>query len=171
MDQVAFYGLSLNSPFLHNALFPSESSLTDGDTQAMYQTLRCTALRNVTVTIAGLIPGFWICFIFIDRLGRKPIQFMGFSVSTVVFVAMGQSFSPNFKSISFKFGYHQRLFIPKQNISRHLQHYTAFSTYSLTSAPIQSHSLYLQNRSPLVTAQPPTELLQLLGSLVPLLPK
>lgn len=42
------------------------------------------------LSAAGLIPGYWVTFLFIDTWGRKPIQFMGFAVLTVLFVIMGE---------------------------------------------------------------------------------
>lgn len=84
--QVAFYGLGLNPPFLAQAMFEDPDS-------DMYQHLRSTTLTTLTVTVAGLIPGFWICFLFIDRLGRKLIQYTGFAVSTIIFVIMCECIS------------------------------------------------------------------------------
>ena len=57
----------------------------------MYQTLRNLSLGNLILSLAGLVPGYWAAFFFIDRWGRKPIQFMGFSVLTVLFLIMGTS--------------------------------------------------------------------------------
>lgn len=48
---------------------------------------------------AGLIPGYWATFLFVDSWGRKPIQLMGFSVLTVLFCCMG-------------FGYHKLIATP-----------------------------------------------------------
>ena len=42
------------------------------------------------------MPGYWATFLFIDRWGRKPIQFMGFSVLTVLFLIMGEPLPPLF---------------------------------------------------------------------------
>jgi PHS family inorganic phosphate transporter-like MFS transporter len=42
-----------------------------------------------SLSVAGLIPGYWASFFLIDIWGRKPIQLMGFSVLTVIFVIMG----------------------------------------------------------------------------------
>jgi PHS family inorganic phosphate transporter-like MFS transporter len=38
---------------------------------------------------AGLIPGYWVTFLFVDSWGRKPIQLMGFIILTILFVIMG----------------------------------------------------------------------------------
>lgn len=47
----------------------------------------CTG--NLILSAAGLIPGYWATFLFIDSWGRKPIQLMGFSMLTIIFCAMG----------------------------------------------------------------------------------
>jgi PHS family inorganic phosphate transporter-like MFS transporter len=41
------------------------------------------------LSVAGLIPGYWVSFLFIDSWGRKPIQLMGFIMLTILFVIMG----------------------------------------------------------------------------------
>jgi PHS family inorganic phosphate transporter-like MFS transporter len=44
---------------------------------------------NIILAIAGLIPGSYACFFFIDSWGRKPIQLMGFCILTILFATMG----------------------------------------------------------------------------------
>jgi PHS family inorganic phosphate transporter-like MFS transporter len=41
------------------------------------------------LSAAGLIPGYWVTFLFVDSWGRKPIQLMGFTMLTILFVIMG----------------------------------------------------------------------------------
>ncbi|KAI0787972.1 inorganic phosphate transporter [Fomes fomentarius] len=87
---IAFYGLGLNSSIILGAIgFGSPPK--DGALPAtfVYQTLRNLSLGNLVLSLAGLVPGYWAAFCFIDRWGRKPIQFMGFSVLTVLFLVMG----------------------------------------------------------------------------------
>ena len=40
--------------------------------------------------MGGLIPGYLFSFLLIDSWGRKPIQLMGFSMLTVIFIIMGR---------------------------------------------------------------------------------
>lgn len=99
--QIAFYGLGLNSSIILGAIgFGSPPK--DGALPAtfVYQTLRNLSLGNLVLSLAGLVPGYWAAFCFIDRWGRKPIQFMGFSVLTVLFLVMG-AFTFAFSSLSF----------------------------------------------------------------------
>lgn len=44
---------------------------------------------NLILSVAGLIPGYWVSFLFIDSWGRKPIQLMGFTILTALFIIMG----------------------------------------------------------------------------------
>jgi len=46
-------------------------------------------VRFHSISVAGLIPGYWVSFLFIDSWGRKPIQLMGFVMLTVIFIIMG----------------------------------------------------------------------------------
>ncbi|KIP08236.1 hypothetical protein PHLGIDRAFT_117441 [Phlebiopsis gigantea 11061_1 CR5-6] len=86
---IAFYGLGLNSSIILNAIgFGSPSkSLTGGI--KVYTNLKNICVGNMILSAAGLIPGYWVSFLFIDSWGRKPIQLMGFSVLTVLFCCMG----------------------------------------------------------------------------------
>jgi PHS family inorganic phosphate transporter-like MFS transporter len=87
---IAFYGLGLNSSIVLTAIgfgtSPQHGSL------GVYQSLHNVCLGNVILAIAGLIPGYWASFFLIDSWGRKPIQLMGFTVLTVLFIIMGFGF-------------------------------------------------------------------------------
>jgi MFS transporter, PHS family, inorganic phosphate transporter len=61
---------------------------TTGGTKA-YLTLKNICVGNLILSAAGLIPGYYASFLLIDSWGRKPIQLMGFSLLTVIFVIMG----------------------------------------------------------------------------------
>ena len=38
---------------------------------------------------AGAIPGYWVTVATVDTLGRKPIQLMGFTMLTILFIIIG----------------------------------------------------------------------------------
>lgn len=87
--QIAFYGLGLNTAIILDAIgFGAPSSSLTG-TAAVYQNLRNICIGNLILTVAGQIPGAYLCVFTIDRLGRKPIQGMGFLVLTILFIIMG----------------------------------------------------------------------------------
>jgi len=88
---VAFYGLGLNlSSILSSSLLtqagigevitPSELNTALG----VYKSLRNDVIGSLVVSVAGLLPGYYATFALIDIWGRKPIQFMGFAVLTML---------------------------------------------------------------------------------------
>jgi MFS transporter, PHS family, inorganic phosphate transporter len=84
---IAFYGLGLNSGIILQAIGfgtpPTKGAL------GAYQNLKNICVGNLILSVAGLIPGYWVAFLFVDSWGRKPIQLMGFIILTVLFVIMG----------------------------------------------------------------------------------
>ncbi|KAF4610401.1 hypothetical protein G7Y89_g15718 [Cudoniella acicularis] len=79
---IAYYGLGLNNSIILAAIGYSGGS-------NMYQVFYKTAVGNIILTLAGAIPGYWVSVAFIDTVGRKPIQFFGFFMLTVLFCAIG----------------------------------------------------------------------------------
>ncbi|KAK7051065.1 hypothetical protein VNI00_005177 [Paramarasmius palmivorus] len=87
---IAFYGLGLNSSIILQAI-GFGTPPTAGTALGVYDNLKNICVGNLILSAAGLIPGYWVCFLFVDSWGRKPIQLMGFTVLTVLFVIMGES--------------------------------------------------------------------------------
>lgn len=85
--QIAFYGLGLNSGIILQAI-GFGTPLAKGSLGA-YQNLHNICVGNLILSVAGLIPGYWVTFLFIDSWGRKPIQLMGFIMLTILFIIMG----------------------------------------------------------------------------------
>ncbi|KAJ7052591.1 major facilitator superfamily domain-containing protein [Mycena amicta] len=84
---IAFYGLGLNSSVILTAIgFGSPS--TKG-VQGVYDNLHNVAVGNLILSAAGLIPGYYATFLLIDSWGRRPIQLMGFTMLTILFIVMG----------------------------------------------------------------------------------
>jgi PHS family inorganic phosphate transporter-like MFS transporter len=89
---IAFYGLGLNSSIILQAIgfgTPPVKGIL-----GVYENLRNVCVGNLILSAAGLVPGYYASFLFIDSWGRKPIQLMGFSILTVLFATLG-------------FGYHR----------------------------------------------------------------
>ncbi|KAJ7494612.1 inorganic phosphate transporter [Mycena galericulata] len=84
---IAFYGLSLNSATILTAI--GFGSPPTENTYGIYQALYNVCVGNLIFSVAGLIPGYYASFFLIDSWGRKPIQLMGFTVLTVLFIIMG----------------------------------------------------------------------------------
>lgn len=86
--QIAFYGLGLNSSIILTTIgFGGPFSKVP--VEAVYQNLKAIAIGNLILSAAGLIPGYYASFILIDSWGRKPIQLMGFTILTILFIIMG----------------------------------------------------------------------------------
>lgn len=90
---VAFYGLGLNSSIVLTQIGFGNAT-TGTAAEKVYTNLHNVAVGNIILAAAGLIPGYWCTFLFIDRVGRKPIQLMGFIILTGIFCGLG-------------FGYHK----------------------------------------------------------------
>ncbi|ORY46871.1 MFS general substrate transporter [Rhizoclosmatium globosum] len=72
---VAWYGLSLNQSTVLNLI-----NFND----IFYQ----TAVGNIIIACAGTVPGYWFTVFLIEKLGRKPIQYMGFAVITICLIIL-----------------------------------------------------------------------------------
>ncbi|KAG0140366.1 hypothetical protein CROQUDRAFT_691071 [Cronartium quercuum f. sp. fusiforme G11] len=88
---LAFYGLGLNSSIVLTAIGFGQS-LEGTVNDRIYQSLVNVSVGNIVLSIAGLIPGYWVAFAFIDSWGRKPIQILGFSALTLLFLIMGLAY-------------------------------------------------------------------------------
>lgn len=109
---VAFYGLGLNSSTVLTAIGYATG-------HNVYETLYNLGAGNAILVCAGAIPGYWCTVALVDTVGRKPIQLMGFSILTILFLVWGFDFfniSPNamfaiyvLAQFFFNFG---KLFVP-----------------------------------------------------------
>jgi PHS family inorganic phosphate transporter-like MFS transporter len=61
--------------------------------QGVYDKLKNVCVGNLILSAAGLLPGYYFTFLFVDSWGRKPIQLMGFIILTILFATMGMSTS------------------------------------------------------------------------------
>lgn len=79
---VAWYGLGLN-----NSIILQNIGFAGGP--APYDAVFKTCVGNVIINLLGSVPGYWISVFTIDKMGRKPIQFMGFTMLTIMFCILG----------------------------------------------------------------------------------
>lgn len=84
---VAFYGLGLNTATILQAIGYAAPAKTAK--YQVYDTLYNVGVGNIILSCAGLIPGYWFSVATIDTVGRKPIQFMGFIMLTIIFCILG----------------------------------------------------------------------------------
>jgi PHS family inorganic phosphate transporter-like MFS transporter len=85
--QIAFYGLGLNSSIILQSI-GFGSPATKGIV-GVYDNLSNICKGNLILSVAGLLPGYYASFLFIDSWGRRPIQLMGFVILTILFATMG----------------------------------------------------------------------------------
>ncbi|KZT34193.1 phosphate transporter [Sistotremastrum suecicum HHB10207 ss-3] len=102
----AFYGLGLNNSQLLSANSTISGTCTTSISviqtlglnfvdnagtvpEQSYNQLMEISVGNIILSLAGLIPGYWVAFLFIDSWGRKPIQLLGFTMLSIIFCCMG----------------------------------------------------------------------------------
>ncbi|OAL47166.1 inorganic phosphate transporter 1-6 /Pi cotransporter [Pyrenochaeta sp. DS3sAY3a] len=79
---VAFYGLGLNASTVLQAI-----GYAGG--KNLYHILFNLASGNCILICAGAIPGYWLAVATIDTVGRKPLQLIGFTFLTILFIVWG----------------------------------------------------------------------------------
>jgi PHS family inorganic phosphate transporter-like MFS transporter len=82
MLDVAFYGLGLNSATILQTIGYASS-------KNVYEKLYNSAAGNLILICAGSLPGYWFTIVFVDIIGRKPIQLGGFIIMTALFCGLG----------------------------------------------------------------------------------
>ncbi|KAJ3075233.1 hypothetical protein HDU98_008849 [Podochytrium sp. JEL0797] len=109
---VAWYGLSLNQSTvlsLINFNGPSKVTVnvtTNGVTVPtkvtppvdIWNVFYQISVGNIIIACAGTVPGYWFTVALIEKMGRKPIQIMGFAVITIclaILAATWNSISTN----------------------------------------------------------------------------
>lgn len=83
---VAYYGLGLNNTTILSAIGYSKGA-------NVYEIFRKAAVGNLILVCAGAIPGYWVTVATVDTVGRKPIQFMGFAMLTILFCIIGFAYN------------------------------------------------------------------------------
>jgi PHS family inorganic phosphate transporter-like MFS transporter len=71
----AYYGNTVSSPLVLKALAPNASELTN-------------VLTQLAVFAIAAVPGYLVAAAMMDRVGRKPIQVLGFAMMAVSFTAI-----------------------------------------------------------------------------------
>jgi PHS family inorganic phosphate transporter-like MFS transporter len=84
---VAFYSTSIFNPLVLRSIGFAASG-------ALVNQVRILALGNVLIALVASLPGYWAAVALIDRLGRRPLQYIGFGVMTVAFLFAGFAYAP-----------------------------------------------------------------------------
>lgn len=72
---VAFYGNSVSSILILKTLNPSGSLLQ-------------STVMSALIFLTCAVPGYFLSAMYIDRIGRKPLQFLGFGMMGLMFILM-----------------------------------------------------------------------------------
>ncbi|CEG70187.1 hypothetical protein RMATCC62417_06130 [Rhizopus microsporus] len=78
---VAFYGLGLNNSIVL-------ASIGFANKSTPFETLWYNTVGQIIITCLGSVPGYYFTVFFIERWGRRPIQIMGFAITTVIFAIL-----------------------------------------------------------------------------------
>ncbi|WP_249009948.1 MFS transporter [Conexibacter sp. DBS9H8] len=73
---IAFYGNSVSSPLILKQLEP-------------HGTLLAHTLTSLAIFVVAAFPGYWMAVWLMDRIGRKRIQWQGFTMMAIAFGAIG----------------------------------------------------------------------------------
>jgi PHS family inorganic phosphate transporter-like MFS transporter len=60
--------------------------------EAVYTRVFKTCAGNAIVAMMGTVPGYWFSIAFMDRMGRIPIQFMGFTLMTALLICLAAGY-------------------------------------------------------------------------------
>ncbi|KAI7852174.1 major facilitator superfamily domain-containing protein [Circinella umbellata] len=82
---IAFYGLGLNNTYILEAIGFSKKGTP-------FETLWANTVGQIIITCLGSVPGYYLTVIFVERWGRRTIQIMGFSVTTVLFTILASAY-------------------------------------------------------------------------------
>ncbi|KAL2915951.1 hypothetical protein HK105_204374 [Polyrhizophydium stewartii] len=75
---IAWYGLTLNQSTILTAI-----NYNGTNTKEPFEQFYQKAIGNILINLMGTVPGYWVTVALIERMGRKPIQYLGFAVITV----------------------------------------------------------------------------------------
>jgi PHS family inorganic phosphate transporter-like MFS transporter len=84
---ITFFGLGLNNTYILGAI-----GFAQKDTP--FETLWANTVGQIIITCLGSVPGYYLTVIFIERMGRRKIQIMGFTMTTILFTILAAAYYP-----------------------------------------------------------------------------
>ncbi|KAI8609630.1 major facilitator superfamily domain-containing protein [Chytriomyces sp. MP71] len=104
---VAWYGLALNQSTVLNLInFNGPKKISVDVTVAgvttkslvtppieIWNVFFQNAVGNIIIGLAGTVPGYWFAVALIEKMGRKPIQMMGFAIITICLAVLAACWS------------------------------------------------------------------------------
>ena len=85
---IAFYGLSLNQSIVLSAIGFAPDSATTSPWEVLWK----QAIGNLIIVLLGSIPGYYVTVFTVERLGRKTIQIIGFTMEIILFTIVAAAF-------------------------------------------------------------------------------
>ncbi len=80
---IAFYSTNIFNPLILKQIgFANAASFPP------LQQVRLLATGNVLIALFASVPGYWVAVALIDRVGRRPLQYIGFGVMTCAFLTL-----------------------------------------------------------------------------------
>jgi len=80
---VAFYSTNIFNP-----LILKEIGFANAASYPPLQQVRLLATGNVLIALVASVPGYWAAVALIDRVGRRPLQYIGFGVMAASFLTL-----------------------------------------------------------------------------------
>ncbi|XP_048501469.1 probable inorganic phosphate transporter 1-10 [Beta vulgaris subsp. vulgaris] len=99
---VVFYSNNLFQSNIYKSFLPS-----DKEKMSAFRDAYTVARLQAIITVCAAIPGYWATVLLIDRVGRRNIQMMGFTVMAAFLFAVGvlHNAHPGDKNMGFMFLY------------------------------------------------------------------
>ncbi|OAQ30726.1 MFS general substrate transporter [Linnemannia elongata AG-77] len=85
---IAFRSITLNHSYLLDALCMTYSS----NNATLYRHLWMTTLGNLTVSLLGIVPGYWLAIFSIEKMHRKRTHFLAFALILLFFTLLSTAF-------------------------------------------------------------------------------
>jgi len=79
---IAFYSTGIFNPLILKQIGFASSGLP------VLEEVRRLALGNMLLALMAAVPGYWMAVALIDRVGRRPLQYVGFGVMAAAFLIL-----------------------------------------------------------------------------------
>lgn len=89
---MAFYGTSINNGFVLQ-------HIGYGTASTLHQTVFNLAVGNALIASLFEVPGYWIAVATIDRVGRKRLQWIGFTVMALMYLILALKYTTLINSV------------------------------------------------------------------------
>jgi PHS family inorganic phosphate transporter-like MFS transporter len=86
---VAFYSTNIFNPTILQGI-----GYAAGKGLSIIAKVRLLAIGNVVIALFASVPGYWVAVALIDRVGRRPLQYIGFGAMTVAFLFLAFAYVP-----------------------------------------------------------------------------